>query len=98
MLAVGGLQGVAMPSLNALMSSELGPERQGELQGGMASVMGLSSVVGPLLLTQTMAHFSARDAPVVLSRRGFPAVGRLRRAVPGLAARPAARRALNSNG
>jgi len=62
-LALGGLQGVAMPSLNALMSKELGPERQGELSGGMASVMGLSSVLGPLVLTQTMAHFSVRDAP-----------------------------------
>src|SRR6185436_17865143 len=34
-LLAGGLQGMAMPALNALMSKELGPERQGELQGGM---------------------------------------------------------------
>lgn len=71
LLAVGGLQGVAMPSLNALMSRELGPERQGELSGGMASVMGLSSVVGPLLLTQTMATFSAADAPVYFPGAAF---------------------------
>jgi DHA1 family tetracycline resistance protein-like MFS transporter len=70
-LALGGLQGVAMPALNALMSKELGPERQGELAGGMASVMGLSSVLGPLLLTQTMAHFSARDAPVYFPGAAF---------------------------
>jgi DHA1 family tetracycline resistance protein-like MFS transporter len=63
-LAIGGLQGVAMPSMNSLMSQHMGPERQGELQGGMASVMGLASIIGPLSLTQTLAHFSAPDAPV----------------------------------
>jgi DHA1 family tetracycline resistance protein-like MFS transporter len=61
-LALGGLQGLAMPSINAIMSKQLGPERQGELQGGMASVMGLSSICGPIALTQTLAHFSAADA------------------------------------
>src|SRR6185436_11486800 len=34
-LLIGELQEMAMPALNALMSKELGPERQGELQGGM---------------------------------------------------------------
>ncbi len=63
-LAIGGLQGIAMPSINALMSRELGPERQGELQGGMASLMGLSAVIGPFMLTQTLARFSGVDAPV----------------------------------
>lgn len=61
-LAIGGLQGVAMPSINAMMSKSLGPERQGELQGGMASLMGLASIIGPLALTQTLAHFSAPHA------------------------------------
>ena len=56
------LQGLGMPSINAIMSKQLGPERQGELQGGMASVMGLASIFGPITLTQTLAHFSARDA------------------------------------
>ena len=70
-LALGGMQGVAMPSLNALMSKELGPERQGELAGGMASVMGLSSVVGPLVLTQVLATFSAPTAPIYFPGAAF---------------------------
>jgi MFS transporter, DHA1 family, tetracycline resistance protein len=61
-LAVGGLQGLAMPSMNAIMSKQIGPERQGELQGGMASVMGLAAIFGPITLTQTLAYFSAPDA------------------------------------
>lgn len=70
-LALGGMQGIAMPSLNSLMSKELGPERQGELQGGMASVMGLSSVLGPLVLTQVLATFSAPTAPVYFPGAAF---------------------------
>lgn len=62
LLLIGGLSGIAMPSINALMSRELGPERQGELQGGMASVMGLSSIVAPFALTQTLAYFSSPRA------------------------------------
>jgi MFS transporter, DHA1 family, tetracycline resistance protein len=61
-LAVGGLQGLAMPSMNAIMSKQIGPDRQGELQGGMASVMGLASIFGPITLTQTLAYFSAPGA------------------------------------
>ena len=61
-LALGGLQGLAMPSINAIMSKQLAQERQGELQGGMASVMGLAAIAGPIALTQTLAHYSAADA------------------------------------
>jgi len=67
LLAIGGLQGLAMPSINAMMSRQLGPERQGELQGGMASLLGLGSIVGPLAMTQTLAHFTGPDA-----RHQFP--------------------------
>jgi DHA1 family tetracycline resistance protein-like MFS transporter len=63
-LALGGFQSIATPAINAMMSRQLGPERQGELQGGMASVMGLSSIVGPFVLTETLARFSAPDAPL----------------------------------
>jgi DHA1 family tetracycline resistance protein-like MFS transporter len=70
-LAIGGLQGIAMPSINALLSKQLGPERQGELQGGMASVMGLSSIVGPPVLTQALAHFSGPAAEVQFPGAAF---------------------------
>jgi DHA1 family tetracycline resistance protein-like MFS transporter len=70
-LAVGGLQGMATPSMNALMSRELGPERQGELQGGMASVMGLSAIIGPFMLTQTLAQFSGPRAQIQFPGAAF---------------------------
>jgi len=70
-LAVGGLQGVAMPAINAMMSKRLGPERQGELSGAMASLMGLSAVVGPLALTQALAAFSGPTARVQFPGAAF---------------------------
>jgi DHA1 family tetracycline resistance protein-like MFS transporter len=70
-LAAGGLQGMAMPSINALMSKQLAPERQGELQGGMASLIGLSSIIGPLALTQTLAYFSSPRAPIYFPGAAF---------------------------
>lgn len=70
-LAVGGLSGMAMPSMNALMSKELGPERQGELQGGLASLMGLCSIIGPLSLTQTLSYFTQPGAPVYFPGAAF---------------------------
>ncbi|HET8936035.1 MAG TPA: TCR/Tet family MFS transporter [Polyangiales bacterium] len=70
-LALSGLQGFANPSINALLSRELGPERQGELQGGMASVIGLSSIVAPFSLTQTLALFTGPNARFVFPGAAF---------------------------
>ena len=70
-LALSGLQGFANPSINALLSRELGPERQGELQGGMASVIGLSSIVAPFSLTQTLAQFTGPNARYVFPGAAF---------------------------
>jgi DHA1 family tetracycline resistance protein-like MFS transporter len=71
LLAIGGLQGMATPAINALMSRELGPERQGELQGGLASLMGLSAIIGPVSLTQALAYFSGPEAKVQFPGAAF---------------------------
>ncbi len=70
-LLLGGLQGIAMPAINASMSKLLGPERQGELQGGISSMMGLSAIIGPLALTEIMARYSGPDAPVYFPGASF---------------------------
>jgi DHA1 family tetracycline resistance protein-like MFS transporter len=70
-LAVSGLQGFANPSINALLSRELGPDRQGELQGGMASVISLSAIIGPFTLTQTLALFTGPTATLVFPGAAF---------------------------
>ena len=64
---VGGaiaLQAPVQPSLMAMMSRRATPETQGEVQGIAAMAMGLGQLAAPVLLTGTMAWFTARTAPV----------------------------------
>ena len=46
--AFGGLAG---PSLQSLMTSQVPKNAQGEFQGGLTSVITISSIVGPLVMT-----------------------------------------------
>lgn len=45
------LGGVGLPALQSLMSAEVSEDRQGELQGVLASATSLTAIVGPLLAT-----------------------------------------------
>jgi DHA1 family tetracycline resistance protein-like MFS transporter len=53
-----------MPVTNALLSHRVEPDAQGELQGAVASLFSLSSIVGPPLMSQIFGRFSAVDAPL----------------------------------
>jgi phosphoglycerol transferase MdoB-like AlkP superfamily enzyme len=44
---------------------------QGELQGGITSVMSLSNIVAPLMMTQLFAFFSSQSAPLQFSGAPF---------------------------
>jgi len=56
------LVGLVYPSMNALMSRRVAKEAQGELQGAVSSLQSLSAIVGPPLMTQLFARFSASGA------------------------------------
>lgn len=58
------LQAPVQPSLMAMMSRRATPETQGEVQGISAMAMGLGQLVAPILLTGTMAYFTAKSAPL----------------------------------
>ncbi len=58
------LQAPVQPSLMAMMSRRATAATQGEVQGISAMAMGLGQLFAPLLLTGTMAYFTADDAPV----------------------------------
>ncbi len=47
------LSALAMPCLQSLMTKEIAPDRQGELQGGLVSLSSVSSICAPLLYTVT---------------------------------------------
>jgi MFS transporter, DHA1 family, tetracycline resistance protein len=63
LVAVGALQGLVFPSLNALLSRMADASNQGALQGGMASLGSIAAVLGPLLMSQALASGSERGVP-----------------------------------
>jgi DHA1 family tetracycline resistance protein-like MFS transporter len=64
-----------MPTTNALMSNRISPDAQGELQGAVASLFSLSSIVGPPLMTYLFSYFSSASAPVHVPGAAFFAAG-----------------------
>jgi DHA1 family tetracycline resistance protein-like MFS transporter len=70
-MTAGLLQFIAYPSMNAIMSTQVPPDSQGELQGGVASLMSLTTIIGPLLMTQTLGRFSGAGAPIYFPGAAF---------------------------
>ena len=60
-----------MPTTNALMSHRVMADAQGELQGAVASLFSLSSILGPPLMSQLFGRFSGPGAPLHLPGAAF---------------------------
>jgi len=58
------LGGIAGPSLQGIISTQVPPNEQGELQGGLTSLMSMTAIVGPLLMSNIFAYFTSVSAPV----------------------------------
>jgi len=58
------LGGIAMPNLQALMVSKVSASEQGELQGGLTSLSSLTTIIGPIMMTQIFFFFTSDRAPV----------------------------------
>ncbi|MFM6976011.1 MAG: TCR/Tet family MFS transporter [Sphingobacteriaceae bacterium] len=56
------LGGIAGPALQGIISSQVPANEQGELQGALTSMMSLTSIFGPLLMTHLFAQFTGPDA------------------------------------
>ena len=61
-IAVSALQGLVFPCLQGLMSADVLPSEQGELQGAVTSLQALAAIIGPPLMTSTFAWFSSDNA------------------------------------
>ncbi len=62
-LAVASVSGFVAPALQSVMTSRIPADAQGELQGALSSLSSITAILGPLLMTQLFAGFSAPDAP-----------------------------------
>lgn len=52
------LGGIAGPALQGLMTNQVPANEQGELQGGLTSLMSLSSIFGPWVMTSLFYYFT----------------------------------------
>lgn len=52
------LGGIGMPALQSLTTRQVGPDKQGQLQGVLASLVSLAAVFGPLFFS--LVYFAAR--------------------------------------
>ncbi len=59
---VMALWGIATPSLQTIMTRLVDTTEQGRLQGALASLVGLASLIGPTVFTQTFAVFISTRA------------------------------------
>jgi len=55
--------GIAMPNLQAYMAKEVPPDQQGALQGGLTSLMSLTTIIGPITMTSIFYYFTTDRAP-----------------------------------
>lgn len=60
-LVVYVLGGLAGPTLQGIMSSQVKSEEQGELQGGLTSLVSLTSIIGPPIMGTTFFYFTKSD-------------------------------------
>jgi DHA1 family tetracycline resistance protein-like MFS transporter len=58
-----GLWGMSNPTTQSLMSQRVGPSEQGQLQGALSSLRGITGMIGPLLFTQVFAFAVGGAAP-----------------------------------
>lgn len=70
-LVFGSLGGIGMPAAQGLMSKAVPANEQGMLQGGLASVTSITSILGPLLGTNLFGFFISDAAPVKVPGAAF---------------------------
>lgn len=57
------LGGIAGPALQGIISNHVPANEQGELQGGLTSIISVTSIIGPPLMTGLFAYFTSSKAP-----------------------------------
>jgi DHA1 family tetracycline resistance protein-like MFS transporter len=65
------LGSIASPALKSIMSQALPANAQGELQGAVSSLQGLTAIVSPLFMTQLFGFFTSPQAPVYFPGASF---------------------------
>lgn len=78
------LIGVAQPALRGMMANRVPADAQGELQGATSSVMSLTMIVSPVLMTELFRAFSREEAAITFPGAPFLAASMLALTALGL--------------
>lgn len=65
------LGGICGPALQSIISGQVPANEQGELQGGLTSVMSLTNIIGPILMTSLFSYFTKPAAPFHFAGAAF---------------------------
>jgi DHA1 family tetracycline resistance protein-like MFS transporter len=65
------------PMLTAMMSKETPENAQGELQGGISSIMAVTMLLGTVFFAQIFGFFLQPDAPIISPNMAFFVSGAL---------------------
>lgn len=61
-LAISSIFGASQPVLQSLISKDISSDKQGELQGALMSLMSLTAVLNPLIMTRIFAYSSDKES------------------------------------
>jgi DHA1 family tetracycline resistance protein-like MFS transporter len=67
------LGGIAGPALQGIMANQVPSNEQGELQGGLTSLISVTSIIGPLLMTNLFAAFTSHTTRIYFPGMPFAA-------------------------
>jgi DHA1 family tetracycline resistance protein-like MFS transporter len=65
------LGGITGPSLQSIISRNVPQNEQGELQGSLTSLMSVTAIIGPLLMTNLFTWFTRPAAPIQFAGAPF---------------------------
>ena len=65
------LGGISGPALQSLISVHVPKNQQGELQGSLTSIMSVTSIIGPLVMTSLFAYFTKPTTAIYFPGASF---------------------------
>lgn len=65
------LGGIGGPSLQAIISTQVPANEQGQLQGALTSLTSLTAIGGPLLMNNIFAYATSKSSPIYLPGAAF---------------------------
>lgn len=69
------LGGIAGPAMQAVISSQVPPNEQGEIQGTLSSLMSASAIIGPPMMSTVFYFFTHKEAPFQFAGAPFVLAG-----------------------